>query len=208
MDVEVSASGVTRQMERDLNIEMGIEKDDDDSGSEEVENELERVIESSEVEDLRKKVEDVLNNEFHFKVQNNSEEPSININSESATNRLNLAVVATQSDSVNSEMLQADETVKVDRNSHCSAGDVNCEEECAHGRVRLYSSTCSIRSTSTAATIAPEEIRSRVKKSLERREKSAQKKRITVKGESSAVTRSRRENMDTIKQCDGIWDWE
>jgi RIO kinase 2 len=195
-------------MERDLNIEMGIEKDDDDSGSEEVENELERVIESSEVEDLRKKVEDVLNNEFHFKVQNNSEEPSININSESATNRLNLAVVATQSDSVNSEMLQADETVKVDRNSHCSAGDVNCEEECAHGRVRLYSSTCSIRSTSTAATIAPEEIRSRVKKSLERREKSAQKKRITVKGESSAVTRSRRENMDTIKQCDGIWDWE
>lgn len=210
MDVEVSASGVTRQMERDLNIEMGIEKEDDDSGSEEMEKELETVTESSEVEDLRKKVEDMLSNEFHSEVQNKySEEPSINIDSESGTNRLNLSVVATQSDFINSEMLQAEETVKVDRNSHCSAGDVNCEEECTHGRVRLYSNTCSIRSTSTtASTIAPEEIRSRVKKSLERREKSAQKKRITVKGEASAVTRSRRENMDTIKQCDGIWTWE
>jgi hypothetical protein len=29
-----------------------------------------------------------------------------------------------------------------------------------------------------------------------------------VKGEASAVTRSRRENLDTIKQCDGIWNWE
>lgn len=208
MDVEVSASGVTREMERDLNIEMGIEKDDDDSGSEEVEKELETVTEGSEVDDLRKKVEDMLNNEFHSEVQNKCEELSINSNAESGADRWNLAVVATQGDSINSEMLQAGETVKMERNSHCSAGDVNCVEECTHGRVRLYSSTCSIRSTSTAATIAPEEIRSRVKKSLERRAKSAQKKRITVKGEASAVTRSRRENMDIIKQCDGIWTWE
>jgi hypothetical protein len=151
----------------------------------------------------------MLNNEFHCKIQNKySEEPNININSESGTDRLNLAMVATQSDSVNSEMLQAEETLNVDRNSHCSTDDVNCEEEWTHGRVRLFSSTCTIRSTSTAATIAPEEIRSRVKKSLERREKSALKKRITVKGEASAITRTRRENMDTIKQCDGIWGWE
>lgn len=209
MDVEVSASGVTRQMERDLNIEMGIEKDDDDSGSEEVEKELETVTEGSEVEDLRKKVEDMLNNEFHSEDQNKCcEEPSININSESGADRWNLAVVATQGEAINSEMLQAEETVKVESNSNCSAGDVNCVEECTRGRVRLYSNTCSIRSISTAATIAPGEIRSRVKKSLVRREKSAQKKRITVKGEASAITRSRRENMDTIKQCDGIWTWE
>ncbi|PNF36561.1 Serine/threonine-protein kinase RIO2 [Cryptotermes secundus] len=209
LDVEVSASGITCQMERDLNIEMGIEKDDDDSGSEEVEKELETVTKGSEVEYLRKKVEDMLTNEFHSEDQNKCcEEPSININSESGADRWNLDVVATKGDSINSEMLQAEETVKVERNSHCLAGELNCVEECTHGRVRLYSNTCSIRSTSTAATIAPEEIRSRVKKSLVRREKSAQKKRITVKGEASAVTRSRRENMDTIKQCDGIWTWE
>jgi RIO kinase 2 len=192
-------------MERDLNIEMGIEKDDDDNmGSEDVERELE-----TEVEDLRKKIEDILSNEFQSDVERvHDEEPNININSESDTDRLNLAVDATQSVSTNNEMLQAEDTLKVNRNCHHSTGDVNYEEDCKHERVRLYSSTCSIRSTSTAATIAPEEIRSRVKKSLERREKSALKKRIRVKGEASAVTRTRRENMDTIKQCDGIWSWE
>jgi RIO kinase 2 len=196
-------------MERDLNIEMGIEKDDDKSGSEEIEKELETIIGNEEVEDLRQGVENMVNNEFRSEVQDKySEEPSTNINSESDTNRLNLAVVETQSDSINSEMLQAEENVKVGRTPHCSTGDVNCEDERMYGRVRLYSSTFSINSTSTAATIAPEEIRSRVKKSLERREKSALKKRIIVKGEASAVTRSRRENMDTIKQCDGIWNWE
>nr|CAD7437556.1 unnamed protein product [Timema bartmani] len=67
----------------------------------------------------------------------------------------------------------------------------------------------SIRSTSTAATIAPGAIKKRVKMSLERREqKVLAKKRISVKGEASAVTRSRRENSDNIKQCDGIWGWE
>jgi RIO kinase 2 len=213
LDVEVSASGVTRQMERDLNIEMGIENDDDDDddniGSEEVEKELESVIESSEVEDLRKNVEDMLNNEFRSEVQNKyNEEPSINTDLQSDTDKVNMAVVATRSDSTNSEMLQAEEALKVERNPHLSTDDVNNEDECIHERIRLYSSTCSMRSTSTAATIAPEEIRSRVKKSLEQREKSAFKKRITVKGEASAITRSRRENMDTIKQCDGIWGWE
>jgi RIO kinase 2 len=196
-------------MERDLNIEMGLEKDDDDTiGTEEVEKELEAVIESSEVEDLRKKVEDMLNNEFLSEVQNKcNEEPSININLELGTNRADVAVVTTQSDSTDSERLRAEETL-TDRNPHHSTGDVNYDEECSRERIRLYSNTCSIRSTSTAATIAPEEIRGRVKKSLERREKSTLKKRIRVKGEASAITRSRRENMDTIKQCDGIWGWE
>jgi RIO kinase 2 len=197
-------------MEKDLNIEMGIEEDDDDTvGNEQVEKELEAVIESSEVEDLRKKVEEMLNNEFLSEVHDKyNEEPSININLELGTNRANVPVVGTQSDSTNSEMLQAEDTLKVDKNLHRSTSDVNYEEECSLERIRLYSNTCSVRSTSTASTIAPEEIRGRVKKSLERREKSTAKKRIRVKGEASAVTRSRRENMDTIKQCDGIWGWE
>lgn len=193
LDVEVSASGFTRQMDKDLYIEMGIEKDDDsDNGSEEVARELETRTESSEVEELRKEVEDVLN-EFHCEVAN-SEKSGMNDNSASDTNRLSQATAATQNDSVNSETLQAEEMCVTKQHSS--------------GRIRFYSHTCSVHSTSTAATIAPEEIHSRVKKSLEQRERAAQKKRIAVKGEASAVTRSRRENMDTIKQCDGIWSWE
>lgn len=193
MDVEVSASGFTRQMDKDLYIEMGIEKDDDsDNGSEEVARELETRIENSEVEELRKEVEDMVN-EFHCEVQN-SEEPGINGISASDTNRLSEATAATQNDPANGETSQAEETCETKQ--HCS------------NRIRFYSHTCSVRTTSSAATIAPEEIRSRVKKSLERRERASQKKRVTVKGEASAVTRSRRDNMDTIKQCDGIWSWE
>jgi RIO kinase 2 len=198
-------------MEKDLYVEMGIEKDD--NGSEEVGKELDKRIESSEVEELRKRVEDMLNYEADCEVQHNSEELVINNNSESDTTRLPLVTTAAQSNSFKGESLQDEETegfqyLKMGRNPHCLSDDKNCEDECPSERIRLYSDTFSIHSTSTAATIAPEEIRSRVKKSLERREKSSLKKRITVKGEASAITRSRRENMDTIKQCDGIWSWE
>jgi len=193
LDVEVSASGFTRQMDKDLYIEMGIEKDDDsDKGSDEVAQELETRTESSEVEELRKEVEDMVN-EFHCEVQD-SEEPVVNGISASDTNRLSEATAATQNDPVSGETSRAEETCETKQ--HFS------------GRIRSYSHTCSVHTTSTAATIAPEEIRSRVKKSLERRERISQKKRLTVKGEASAVTRSRRDNMDTIKQCDGIWGWE
>jgi hypothetical protein len=198
-------------MEKDLCVEMGIEEDND--GSEEVGKELDKRIESSEIEELRKKVEDMLSGEVICKVQNSSEELVINNNSDCDKTRLLPVTTAAQSSSISSESLQDKETegfqyLEMGRNPHCSSDDKNCEEECPSRRIRLYSNTFSICSTSTAATIAPEEIRSRVKKSLERREKSSLKKRITVKGEASAITRIRRENMDTIKQCDGIWNWE
>lgn len=209
--MEVSASGFTRQMEKDLYVEMGIEKDDNESV--EVGEELDKRIGHSEVEQLKNKAEDMLNDEVDCEIQNNSEEYVINNNSESDTAQLPSVTTAAQSNSISSGSLKDEDTeklqyLKMGRNPHCLSDDKTCEKECPSERIRFYSSTFSVRSTSTAATIAPGEIRSRVKKSLEQREKSSLKKRITVKGEASAVTRSRRENMDTIKQCDGIWNWE
>lgn len=193
LDVEVSASGFTRQMDKDLYVEMGIEKDDgSDNESEEMAQELETRTESSEVEELRKEVEDMVN-ELQCEAQN-SDQSGISGSSAPDTNRMSETTAATQNDPVSGETLQAEEPH--DTNQHSSE------------RIRSYSHTCSVRSTSTAATIAPEVIRNRVKKSLERRERASETKRLTVKGEASAVTRSRRDNMDTIKQCDGIWSWE
>lgn len=63
--------------------------------------------------------------------------------------------------------------------------------------------TGSLRSCAT--TIAPEEIKQRVKKQMFVKEKREQRKRCVAKGEASAVTRSRRENRDNIKQSEGIW---
>lgn len=65
-----------------------------------------------------------------------------------------------------------------------------------------------IRSVSTTSTIPPEIIRSKVKKALDKREKQELRHRAVCKGEASAVTRKRRENRDTIKDCSGIWGWE
>uniref|UniRef100_A0A023GCV8 Serine/threonine-protein kinase RIO2 n=1 Tax=Amblyomma triste TaxID=251400 RepID=A0A023GCV8_AMBTT len=59
-------------------------------------------------------------------------------------------------------------------------------------------------SVTSCTTIAPEEIKARVKKQLTNRER-ALKKKIVVKGEASAVTRQRRENRETVKQDLYFW---
>jgi len=63
-------------------------------------------------------------------------------------------------------------------------------------------------SRSTAATIAPDVIKQRLKKSFEKSDKINAKKRIRAKGEASATTRQRRDNSDNIRQSTGIWGWE
>ncbi|XP_013787773.1 serine/threonine-protein kinase RIO2-like [Limulus polyphemus] len=62
-----------------------------------------------------------------------------------------------------------------------------------------------IYSVTSTATIAPEEIRNRVKKHIRKREIS-QGHRMRVKGEANSVNRNRRENRDAIKQTlSGFW---
>lgn len=62
----------------------------------------------------------------------------------------------------------------------------------------------SIRSVST---IPPEEVKQRLKKEQQKKQRKQEKKRITVKGEASAVNRSRRENLDNIKQSSFFDEW-
>lgn len=61
-------------------------------------------------------------------------------------------------------------------------------------------------SLATSCTINPDDIRSRTKKQLhQKKNRDAYRKSLVVKGESSAVTRSRRDNRDVVKQYAG---WE
>lgn len=80
---------------------------------------------------------------------------------------------------------------------------LNTKDEAIH----VYDDTQSIRSISTAATIAPDVIKRRTKLALDKRERN-RAKRALVKGEASAVTRVRRDNRATIKESTGIWGWE
>jgi RIO kinase 2 len=59
---------------------------------------------------------------------------------------------------------------------------------------------------STASTIAPEVIKQKVRSSLSRQKHQDERRRAKAKGEASAVTRTRRENRNTIKtSTDSIW---
>lgn len=66
--------------------------------------------------------------------------------------------------------------------------------------------TGSIRSCAT--TIHPDDIKKRVKRQMKLKNTQEQRKKCVAKGEASAVTRSRRNNADTIKQSQGLWGWE
>lgn len=61
---------------------------------------------------------------------------------------------------------------------------------------------------SSATTIHPDEIKRRVKKQVNAKERREQRKKCVAKGEASAVTRTRRENINTIKQSKGIWAYD
>lgn len=65
-----------------------------------------------------------------------------------------------------------------------------------------------LRSVTSASTIPPEVIRARVKRALEKRERTKVRIRNLAKGEASATTRKRRENRDTIKESAGCKGWD
>lgn len=64
----------------------------------------------------------------------------------------------------------------------------------------------SVVASTSASTIAPEEVRKRVKKQLGKSARSASGK-AKAKGEANLVTRMRRENMDNIKESTGGGFW-
>lgn len=97
----------------------------------------------------------------------------------------------------------ATENVNNEEHNDCMLYDLSSNVE----NKTVFDDTRSIRSISTAATIAPDVIKKRTKLALDKRERS-QTKRALVKGEASAVTRVRRDNRATIKESTGIWGWE
>lgn len=73
----------------------------------------------------------------------------------------------------------------------------------------VLSNDYSSRSLSTSATIEPQVIHLKVKKSLNKRDKLLTRQRCLAKGEASAVTRKRNENRDLIKEYSNVFSaWE
>ncbi|XP_023939389.2 serine/threonine-protein kinase RIO2 [Bicyclus anynana] len=73
---------------------------------------------------------------------------------------------------------------------------------------KALSDVRSMRSYTSASTIAPEVVKQQVKKNLEVREKKMARKHAVAKGEASALTRQRRDNRETIRESHGLWGWD
>ncbi|XP_073977669.1 RIO kinase 2 [Rhodnius prolixus] len=226
LDVEICASGFTREMEKDLLAGLGIADDEEATETESVissseEQDVDQKITKEPIESLRQMVEDSLmesmervNKSSVNNMMKQQDKESLEVNFKTfeiegeLTNNENVSSLMQKKES---ELSDAEKLLrefslksltKLEENVAPSVNDESVVEE-------NISATYKAGSISTAtSTIPPEEIREKLRKALEKRRKNEEMKRIVVKGEASAVTRRRRENRDTIKDCSGIWGWE
>lgn len=219
IDVEIKASGLTKQMEKDLLREMGMIEIEDEEIEEECKENMDEEntsINNSEINNLRLQVENSMRSEFACTSEEiflnaiTNEERNLFVSS--AENRIitegvkNIDIYNSNENMINSNSHNLNVTNNEETNSFFTTETFNSDDE--HVEIEKLSDSKSIYSTTTAATIAPEIIKKKVKAALQKREKREQSRRILVKGEANAVTRIRRENRDTIKQSTGIWGWE
>jgi RIO kinase 2 len=199
LDVEVAASGFTKEMQEEL-VEALEEKKD--SESDEEEDEEEDISDSEESKETDTKEQDGSSSHLDNSILRWREElePPSEINEQQNDAPVHFEPLIIKDKDEKETDAELDEgllqDLSIQNRGQRPFRDARCSD--------VMSGTYSVRSTSTAATIPPGEVRARVKKSLERREKQGAR-RIRVKGEASAVTRSRRENKDNIRSC---FPWE
>lgn len=185
LDAQILCTGFTKEMAKDLNVEFGI----DDSASE---NDDEKDLEIQEENDGKLSNESVLKDIDSLAIEDAKEAKSHKFNKNEQQD------VEKESETANS-CKDFENCEEKDRLSDANS-DVYSEDE----NERFMSR--SVHSSTT--TIHPDEIKKRIKRQMNLKEKRERRKKCVAKGEASAVTRSRRENTDTIKQSRGIWGWD
>jgi len=190
MDAEVAASGVTKQMEKDLRLEYGIdeesESEEDDEGEEDL---LEEI-------NVQEESQDKTENETDDEIEQLRKEVELSVR---------LANVETETE---------DAIKPCDKNDYIDdfIPDAEIEEDDKLGNLRELNSkfrpyggndedidSASVHSFSTtASTIHPDVVKARVRAALAKRGRKGEARRQVAKGEASAKTRARRTNKDTI----------
>lgn len=201
-------------MEKDLLREIGMVEVEDEEIEEDC-NEDTDEENDSEINYLQLEVENSVRNEFMCTSKKTSED--------SETNEKKDSTVLSVEDRILEEGVKRIDMGKTVGNLIGKKSyDLNVKHNKEITNSFLFTETCnpedddvekfndleSMYSSTTAATIAPELIKKKVKVALQKREKRERSRRILVKGEANAITRVRRENRDTIKQSTGIWGWE
>jgi len=201
LDAEISASGITREMEKDLLRELEAGKDgsegdedeeqSDNSGDEESGDDQDEFFDAQSdpqmeevIEDMRKQVEEScleVGLEPSFDNERNGEECEDDVGEEEEREGEDDMLAPLKS---------------INKSSLPFRDDTNDDTKSIRS-VRTYAS-------SSGSTIAPEVIKKRVKASLEKKKRHQETRRVRAKGDANAVTRQRRDNrheIDSSKDC-------
>ncbi len=187
LDAEVVASGITKQMEKDILREYSSRVSSDDDDDKEEEDEVPG--DSAPEDDISEKAgSDERLEEMQRELQKN--------------------LIAGGKESQHTALSEGEKDDDVD-----SLYDLHEENKQYHpfrdaADRDYFTSLSSQKATSTtASSIAPEEIKRRVRAGMEKKRRADACKRAKAKGEASAVTRKRRENRENITtSTSAFWD--
>uniref|UniRef100_A0A8D8Y9P1 Serine/threonine-protein kinase RIO2 n=1 Tax=Cacopsylla melanoneura TaxID=428564 RepID=A0A8D8Y9P1_9HEMI len=257
LDVEVSASGFTKKMDKELLAQLGLDEseeeesssgDDEEEDIEELREEVEvkmKVLDKKEIDGNQDKSDvniettdhNHTNTESNANTHSPTEESKMNVDIKLDKTEDNIDDKKNKYDSkeikiedkeskrekeerkcdtgelINVENMETNKQLTTDLNN-TNKDDSNSDQfdenefDITSRKDDDVISHFSLRSMTSASTIPPEVIRARVKKALEKRERTKVRVRNLAKGEASATSRHRRENRDTIKESVGCTGWD
>ncbi|XP_068622560.1 uncharacterized protein RIOK2 [Battus philenor] len=201
MDTEIACSGYkrTKMVDDELLQEMGIglQVSDDEESQSECDDDAGDAdtkpnYKDNEVEALRKEVEE--------SIMNDEKKPII----EQITEKTDVLTIEQAKNDEEVPELVLNEESKDEKEPDF---DKNSQKYRLAMIEKALSDVRSMRTYTSASTIAPEVVKQQVKKNLEDRQKKMERKKAIAKGEASAVTRQRRDNRETIRESHGLWGW-
>ncbi|XP_056232454.1 serine/threonine-protein kinase RIO2 [Seriola aureovittata] len=214
LDVEVSASGFTKDLEKDGELlhpagpegEEGDEEEDSDE--EATDEEVEREEENVDMEDYKHamlELEGLKVSDTHAGRQDEEEEKSEKREEQKETE----TSTAARSDEESEKDLEEELKEAVDECPELAELSASNKEfkpfrdsdsllHLAEHRRRRTDSEATMGSIGSCSTIPPEVVRQKVRRQLTKQQKAAQRRRLQ-KGEANLVTKSRRENQNNIK---------
>uniref|UniRef100_A0A4W5MNX5 Serine/threonine-protein kinase RIO2 n=1 Tax=Hucho hucho TaxID=62062 RepID=A0A4W5MNX5_9TELE len=223
LDVEISASGFTKDFERDAALldpegPDGEEEDEgeeeEDEGEEEEEEDMEKTMDMEEYRHAILELEGlkVSDTETHTETGDEDGERALERGGGEQSETDPEAVVM---GGLDEEREKEEEDVCPDLVDLCSSNrdfkpfrdSDSLLHVVEHSSRRRTDSEATAGSVGSCSTIPPEVVRAKVRRQLSKQQKAAQRRRL-MKGESNLVTAERRENQSNIKsslETDGFW---
>ncbi|KAH9638056.1 hypothetical protein HF086_014917 [Spodoptera exigua] len=206
LDSEIACSGYkrTKDVDNELLQEMGIGlqlSDDELESEDEQEEESSNKITEQELDNLRKEVDESIQND---------ERPVNQIIAKTVELKIEEPDQDSQIGNLNKYKNEEEEIPQLVNPTEKIESDVdkNSQKYRLAMIEKALSDVRSMRTYTSASTIAPEIVKQQVKKNLEIKQKKMERKKAIAKGEASAVTRQRRDNRETIRESHGLWGWD